>query len=454
MSSIIIQAFLSVLVFGGFLIILIIIIKNFFSPRKISTLKNYIKSGNYKAAINFAKDIINKDRGNIEAHFYLGEAYYNQQKYELALLEYKTAEKSGIYQNINEKELREKLAELYGKVNAIDESLKEYILLTKKYPKDYLYFYKAGELFERKNSNQQAIKYYSDSIKLSDNYVPALTNIGMLLFEIKNYTEAQHYLQKAVNRDSYNHKAHFYLGMLKKKENNYKSALRYFEKSLRDKKYKVKSLMERGAILMVLNRYEEAIVELDRALKNCEKEDNIKINVMYVLANCYEKMRNITEAIFLWEQIYSIKPDFRDVSNKLSTYQEMRLDDRMKDFLTAKDEEFIEICKSIISNMGLNITDQNILSKNSIEFFCLEPDTKWRNIRKRPKLIHISRRNDPIDEAVIRKLHETMREQGVIRAIIITSSIFTKLSKVFAKERPIELIDKNGLQEILNKINL
>src|SRR4030043_1645962 len=89
--------FISVLLFGGLFFGIIYIIKNIISPQKISTLKNYLKEENYKAAVNLAKEIINKNKDNIEAHYYLGEAYYYQIRYELALAEYKIAEKSGLY---------------------------------------------------------------------------------------------------------------------------------------------------------------------------------------------------------------------------------------------------------------------------------------------------------------------------------------------------------------------
>ena len=128
----VIMVFLSVLFFGGLVIVLFLIIKKVISPKKISALKSYMKEENYKAAVNLAKEIINKDKTNIEAHYYLGEAYYQQTRYELALVEFKLVDKSAIYDKIDEKKLRERLAELYLKFDDINEALKEYILLTKK----------------------------------------------------------------------------------------------------------------------------------------------------------------------------------------------------------------------------------------------------------------------------------------------------------------------------------
>lgn len=454
MNFSVLLVFLSVLVFGGLFFGIIYIIKNIISPQKISTLKNYLKEENYKAAVNLAKEIINKNKDNIEAHYYLGEAYYYQVRYELALAEYKITEKFGIYDKIDERKLREKLAELYLKFEDINEALKEYLLLSDKYREEFEYYFKIGELFEKKDMSIKAIRYYSEAIKYNSNYVPALLNLGILYFKMKNITQAESYLQKSVSKDPENYKGFFYLGMMEKAEANYKNALKYFEKSLKDKEFKIRSLMERGIIYIFQKKYDEAIFELSRALKNCEEENNIKMNIRYVLAGCYELNRNITDAIALWEQIYTINPKFKDVSDKLLNYQELRVDDRIKDFLTATDVDFIDICKSIINKMGLNIIEHGALTKDSIEFMCLETDTKWRNVKKRPKLIYISRSSEPIDETVLKSIHDKMRENNIIRGVVITSSIFSKLAYAFVKERPIELIDKNGLQDLLKEVSI
>ncbi len=454
MNNFIIQVFLSVLLFGGISIALFFLLRGLFSPKKMSQLRSMIKSGNYKQAVNVAKDILNRDKENIEAHYYLGDAYYNQGKNELSLIEYKRAEQRGVYDKIDEKILRTRLGELYAYKGDLEEALKEYVLLTKKFSSEAVNYFRAGELFERKNFYQQAVKYYHDAVKIDKNYTPAIINLGVLLYKSKNNLEARKFIEAAINREPSNAKAYFYLGMLDKQDNNFKGALKNLEKAMRDKEFKLRSLMERGIILMSQGKYEDASVELDRALRNSPAEDNVKLNIRYVLASCYELRRNITEAIQLWEEIYAIKPNFKDVADKLSNYQDLRVDDRMKDFLTATDVDFVDICKGIIEKMGLNILEQDILSKDSIEFFCLEPDTKWRNMRKRPKIIHITRRNDPVDEAVIRNLNEKMREKNIIRGVVITSSGYSKAAAAFAKERPIELVDKNGLQDILKQVTI
>jgi hypothetical protein len=46
-----------------------------------------------------------------------------------------------------------------------------------------------------------------------------------------------------------------------------------------------------------------------------------------------------------------------------------------------------------------------------------------------------------------------MKKQSVIRGIVITSSGFTRTALEFAKSRPLELIGKDKLEQMLNMIN-
>lgn len=454
-NNIIINSFLIVVVIGILGFLAFIILKKLLSPNKSQALRNMIKTGNYKGAIKVAKEVLSKSPRDFEAHYFLGEAYYKEGKKELALIEYKSADKIGSYtKEINELNLRQKLAELYLEANNLDEALKEYALLLQKKPDDYLINFKMGELFEKKNQRQQALKYYMLSYKVRKNYPPTLLNLGVLLFEVKKYSEAETMLEKTLRYEPENSKCYFYLGMVFKNTNNHKKALKYFEQSVKDKTYKVRSLAERGMIYVLTNKLEDAVIELERALKYSEGESlNLILNMRYILASCHESLRNITEAIKQWEKIYSIKPDFKDVSEKLANYQDLRMDDRMKDYMTATNDEFIDICKKIIAYLGDKETSMNFISNDGIEFMTVDADNKWRNVKKKPKIFHIYRKSEPIDEKGLRKLHETMKKHEIVKAIVITSSSFSNQAALFAQERPIKLVEKSELQTILNNIS-
>src|SRR5690606_23913503 len=123
----------------------------------------------------------------------------------------------------------------------------------------------------------------------------------------------------------------------------------------------------------------------------------------YFLAMCFEKNRELDRAIEQWEKIYAKKPNFRDVAEKLSQYQEFRTDDKMKDYLTSGQNEFIEICKALVTQgLSLLVKDYNEIP-NGCDIIAIEGDqAKWRNVKKLPRLLRFYRMPELIDEATVR----------------------------------------------------
>jgi hypothetical protein len=173
----------------------------------------------------------------------------------------------------------------------------------------------------------------------------------------------------------------------------------------------------------------------------------------YFLAHCYEKIRNLDKAIEQWELIYQKKPSFRDVAEKLSQYQDLRTDDRIKDFITAQQELFQSMCKSVVQAMKLEIRDLEDI-QNGCQIIASESESKWRNARKMPRLIWFLRIAEMVNETKIRMILEKMKKLNITRSIVITSSNFSKMALDYAESRPVELYDKDKLKELLYKIKI
>jgi carbamoylphosphate synthase small subunit len=140
------------------------------------------------------------------------------------------------------------------------------------------------------------------------------------------------------------------------------------------------------------------------------------------------------------------------VAEKLSAYQDLRLDDHIKDYVTSGKNEYALICKNITQAMGLAVQDVTEI-KNGVQIIALESDSdKWRNTKKMPRLLRFYRISGMIEEDSVRDLHEKMREIGASRAGIITNTQFSRMSINFAETRPLDLFDKDKLQNLLTKI--
>jgi tetratricopeptide (TPR) repeat protein len=349
---------------------------------------------------------------------------------------------------------RKAIAELFEKFKQYEESLKEYLLLIRLEPNQAEHYYRAGILFEDRNRSDKAVNYFRKAIELSPRHSGGHSRLGLLLYKSKKPVEAKTELDLAIKYNPENYEAFFYIGRLMKESHDYVGALLAFEKAQKSPDFKVKAMVERGGCYISQNNYERAISELERAIKMSTSDSDPEVLFgRYFLAFCFERNREIDKAIEQWEKIYVKKPAFKDVAEKLSQYQDLRVDDRIKDYITSSKDIFMELCKRITNTMSLQIRDINEIP-NGCQIIAVEAESKWRNARKMPKLLRFLRVPDIVDESTIRALHEEMKKIGVARGVIITSSNFSRLALDFAETRPIDLLNKEQLQELLKNVGV
>jgi len=429
-------------------------VKNALAPKKISTLSELVKAGKGVAAIKMAKAILAKDPRNPEAHYFLGLAYLADGKAELALMELKTVNQIGIFQGrLVEKDFRKHIATLFDRFEQGEEALKEYILLVKLDPADPENYYKAGFFFEERGKADNALKYYRKTLELDPNHSDAHLRLGMLFLRANRPTEARQELEVALNLKPENYHAWFSMGRLLKEGHDFNGALSAFEKAQKDPDLKVKALIERGSCFLTQKNYDRAIVELERALKLATNDSEKDIlYARYFLAHCYEKNRMIDKAIGEWEKIYSRKPTFKDVAEKLSAYQDLRVDDRIKDYVTSSKPQFLALCQGLVGALGFSVQDSTEMPDGSVKIIAIENESeKWRNVKKMPKVLLFHRTSEPIDEIPLREVAEDIKKLGANKCYVVTNTTFTRAAISFAETRPYELVGKDQLQGLLKR---
>ncbi len=431
------------------------LVRSIIAPKQVASLQNALKQGKPAIVVRIAKQMIAKNPRNAEAHYFLGLAYNAQNKPELALMELKTVNQIGSFGGILlETEFRKRIADLFERFNQEEEALKEFLLLIRLEPQVAEHYYRAGLIFENRQRSDKALNYFRKAVEIDPRHSDAHFRLGYSLFRSKKGVEAKLELEEAIRYNSNNYEAHFYLGKILKENHDYVAALLSFEKAQRDQELKVRALVERGSCYMHMNSFDKAISELERAIKLSTSDSTQEVlYARYFLALCHEKSRKFDKAIEQWEAIYKRKPSFRDVAEKLSQYQELRTDDKIKDYLTAGPNEFLEICKTVAISMELNIRDVTDI-KNGCQIIAVESDSRWRNARKLPKLLWFLRVPEMISESTVRSILEEMKKLSVNRGVIFTSSNFSRRAIEYGESRPIELFGKDYLQKLLQTVNL
>jgi tetratricopeptide (TPR) repeat protein len=438
----------------------VFIIRQFLFSKGTEALPQLIKKGKTQHAIKSAKQLISRDSKNAEAHYYLGLAYFAEKKEDLAYREFKTLNQLSIQgKAIPEIEYRQTLAQLYISNKEPEEALKEYLLLIKLMPKKGDYYYHAGKLFAELGKTDNGQEYLEKAAELSPNDGNIYFELGVLLYKAKKAPDAKAVLERALRfqKDKAQAKTWYYLGKLQKDVKDYAGAAASFEKAAAEPEYKLRALVERGGSFMSANDFGKALPVLERAVAAITDESGQEsLYARYFLGLCYEKKREIDQAVAQWEKVYSEKKGFRDVGEKLAQYHDLKADTGgggIKKYITAGNADFLELCKSIVKNaMGLNVQNAKPGPGGGSEVLAIEGGgDDWQSNRKIPRLIRFYRGNDPAGEEEIRSILDDAREQNIPKAVLVASGGFSRAALDFANNRPVELFGREKLQNMLRK---
>lgn len=433
------------------------VIKATVTPKRIDSINKLIKQGKTSAAIKLAKTIIAKNQRDYKAHYYLGKAYLADNKPELALMEFKIVNQNALFDSdMPEVEFRKQIAQLYLRFNQPEEALKEFLLLTKLEPRNAENFFNAGKLFEQRNKSDQALSFYQQTIRLDKKHVKAHAALGMMLYRAKQFNEAKKEITHAISLNPNEFSSYFYLGKILKEAKDYPGAVDAFEKALRDPEFKQRALLERGSCFMAVDNPDKAFVEFDRAVKASKNDASQEtLYSRYFLAACYEKMHKIDLAIAQWEKIYAKNHSFLDTSAKLSEYRDIQANDSMKEYLTCSSEALLEHCKKIALT-GFNLAVQKSEpTRHGCRMIATEAkNDNWMNNRQQLFYILFYREPEPIEDTEVRLIVDEVKKQNYAKAIVCTSSGFSRAATVFAENRPVELVSKAKFEDILSKSGL
>ena len=427
------------------------IVKSISIPKRTDQLSEFLQRGKTQAVIKAAKAILEKEPKNADVRYFLGKAFLMEKKENLAFVEFKTLSQSGAMGDyIPEENFRNELAQLFIKNRQAEEALKEYILLIKMAPEKPEYYYWAGKLFNERNRPDMAQNYLKKAAALAPRDARIQFELGVMLYNNKNAVEAKDALERSLKYQGDNAQAYFYLGKIQKDSRDYTDAIATLEKAARDPAFRLRAMLERAGCYLAMNSIDKAIPDLERAVKAITAENNQdSLLARYYLAACCEKTHEMVKAIEQWDAIQSVKPGFKDVEAKLAQYQDMKEDDAVKDFLSARNQDFTEICKNlVIAALGMAVKSVKSIP-DGVELVAIENTTS----RKPPHLVRIYRSPELTGDSKIRSILDDAKRQNMGRAVLMSSSGYTRPALEYAESRPIELFGKDRLQKLLKNLS-
>ncbi len=449
-----------IIIMGGIVLLVVglgafYLLKALVVPHQLDSIKTMMEAGRYAEAINALNEFIKKDERNPLAHLYLAESYFFNENMEMAMVEYRQVLAMGKFnKTATEKVIHKRLAEIFLSFGQLEEAQKEYVMLSQMDPANYEYVFQIGKIFYERGMKDQSMAYLDKVLKLTRNHAPTFFLLGKILYELNKPNESLNAFTNCLKLDIGNVEAHYYVGMILKAMGNFGKAVQEFDEAekARDNQIKIKAIFQKGLSKLEVGDNESAIADFERALKYSAGENNTTIAVRYTLGLAYERQRRLLEAVEQWEKVAQMRPNYQEVQIKLSQYEDLRIDDQLKDLLTATPTTYEFICQKLVNAMEYEPIESKLIGDDQVKISAVEKSQKWRNVRGGKVIILISRSNNDIKEDLIAALIEETKAIHGIRAIIITTGKFTPQAIRYSENRPVDLYDRQKLSSFLKKM--
>lgn len=118
-----------------------------------------------------------------------------------------------------------------------------------------------------------------------------------------------------------------------------------------------------------------------------------------------------------------------------------------EDINTLNGIEFENVCQHLIENMGFSVEKTKASGDGGIDLIAYNKQP----ILSGKYIIQCKRYSGSVGEPIIRDLYGVITSERANKGILITTGYFTKSAIAFAEDKQIELIDGNGLNNLLEK---
>lgn len=128
--------------------------------------------------------------------------------------------------------------------------------------------------------------------------------------------EAQAYCEHYPN----DYAARFNLAELYYESGDYQEAIANYQQALKNPKVRISALAGMGKSFKALRMFDLAVERFQTAKNEMSIMDDLKKEIVYQLAECYEMMERTEDAIVEFKLIYGEDIGFRDVADKINAY--------------------------------------------------------------------------------------------------------------------------------------
>jgi tetratricopeptide (TPR) repeat protein len=338
------------------------------------------------------------------------------------------------------------------KLGNLEEAYKSLLIARTFEENNFELCYNLGYLEFMRKDYEKAVSLLKKALELEPEHLQTIRLLGHSHFKNHQFVEAADVLHKAIDFEPNDKESLFALAQCHYELNKNDRALNIFSHLRLDPVLGPKAALFAGTIHLNNHNYQKAIMDFEIGLKHKEIRPEIAMELKYRLAAAYVKQSEIDRALTFLEEIFMVKPDYKDVGKQISYYRELTTNKDLQTFLLAMNSEFLTLCRRIATNFFevgktklVNIT----LNQSEYADILAEVHTKrWEDL----VMFRFVRTNGVVGELIVRDFYTMCKENRADRGFCITAGEFTEGAKLFVEARLIDLIDKDEILKLFKRI--
>jgi tetratricopeptide (TPR) repeat protein len=233
---------------------------------------------------------------------------------------------------------------------------------------------------------------------------------------------------------------------------NNDQALQIFSRLRTDPKIGAISALHSGVLNSNAKKYDTALVDFDIGVRHENVPQAVFVELKYRMAEANLKLGELSNALRLWKEINTLRPDYKDVLEKIGQYQEVNTNRFLQTFLMAVSSEFITLCRRIVTryfaDSNTKFVNISLRKGEHADILAHVRTAQWED----QVLFRFVRSQGTIGELLLRDLYAHTKEVRAPRGVCVAAGTFSEQALEFVEARMIDLVDKEHLIKILKNL--
>jgi tetratricopeptide (TPR) repeat protein len=383
----------------------------------------------------------------------LAQIFFDEQDFGNAYRHYRTlVSLCGANPEIDEFQANLRLGQSALRVKKAEEAYKHLMVARSLRPDEFEVNFNLGLLEYLRKNHQKASEYFRIAHSQRPDDVATNRYLGYSLYRQRAFTDGIELLRRVLDFEPEDKKAQFLLAKSHYALKQSEPALEIFTRLRTDPEIGAVSALHSGLLNTNAKKYDAALEDFDIGLRQENIKHAVFLELKYRMADTYLKSGDLSAAIRLWKEIKTLQPDYRDVSQKINQYQEVNTNRFLQTFLMGASSEFITLCRRIAiryyANADTKLVDINLRKGEHANILAHVRASLWED----QVLFRFVRSQGAIGELLLRDLYLHAKDVHASRAVCLTAGTFTDQARGFVEARMIDLVDKDDLVKLLQKL--